>query len=111
MPPTLASALQREDTLLDASEMFGGLLDFDRLDSGEQPTSRPDSSQLDPKAAALPNKRKGRQKRATSSCRFNWLRGRATSGTCSCGNGALNLNALVRAATVVRCRIRCIADE
>lgn len=29
----------------------------------------------------LPNKRKGRQKRATFSCRYNWLRKLATSGT------------------------------
>ena len=29
-----------------------------------------------PRCWLLPNKRKGRQKRATSSCRFDWLRGR-----------------------------------
>jgi hypothetical protein len=28
-----------------------------------------------------------RMNQATSSCRYKWLRGHATSGTCSCGAG------------------------
>jgi hypothetical protein len=73
----LASVLQREDTRLEASEMLRGLIDSIVL--------IPDEGQLRIElrgnlAAMLTaaQQTKGRQKRATFSCQFNWLRGRAT---------------------------------
>ena len=80
----LAAALQREDTRLEASEMLRRLIDSIVL--------TPEKGQLRIElrgnlAAVLSaaNKRKGRQKQATFSCRFNWLRGLATNIICSSG--------------------------
>ena len=80
----LASALQRGDTPLQASEMLRGLIDWIVLipDEGRLPI------ELRGNLAAMltaAHKRKGRQKRATFSCRFNSLQGLATNTICSFG--------------------------
>jgi site-specific DNA recombinase len=80
----LAAALQREDTRLEASEMLRGLIDAIVL----MPEKGQLRIELRGNLAAMltaAQKQEGRQKRATFSCRYNWLRGRATAGTCSCG--------------------------
>ena len=73
----LATALQREDTRLEASEMLRGLVEAIVL-TPQDGQLRIELRGIWPRCWLLPRKRKGCPKRATSSCRFNWLRGLAT---------------------------------
>ena len=82
----LARALQEPESRSEATEALRGLVDAIVLtpDQGGETLQIELRGNLAAMLGAT-DKRRGRQNLTTSPCKYRWLRGHATSGTCSCG--------------------------
>jgi len=82
----LAKALQEPESRPEATEALRRLVEAIVLaQTKAEGNSRSNCGATWRRCSARPYKAKGRRKPTTFRCKYLWLRGRATGGTCSCG--------------------------